>query len=302
MYYLASHMLKISSDYGLYVSCIIMILFVSDPPHKGRMVDRVAEQFKTRWNFPHVLGALDGKHIRINCPPGSGSYFYNYKMFYSIILMAVVNAQYEFIFVDVGAEGKASDGGVWKKTSLFEYLSDELNPLNVPEPSPIPGIRDAMPYFFVADDAFALTPNLMKPYSMQGISKRNRIYNYRLSRSRMVVENAFGILSTKFRIFRKEISMYPEGVEKLVLASVVLHNYLRRKCGTSYMPQHAIDSEDEAHSPVRGLWRNEPPLPSIEPTRTKNYTKYAGSIRNRLADYFLQKEGEVEWQYRAAFL
>lgn len=215
--------------------------------------------------------------------------------------MAVVNAQYEFIFIDVGAEGKASDGGVWKKTSIFEYLNDQENPLHVAEPAVIPGVRDPVPYYFVADDAFALNTNLMKPYSMQGISKRNRIFNYRLSRARMVVENAFGILSTRFRIFRKEISMFPEGVEKLVQATVVLHNFLRQKCGASYMPLNAIDTEDEAHSVVRGLWRNEPPLPSIESTIIRNHTKYAGGIRNRLADYFLQKEGEVEWQYSAAF-
>lgn len=258
------------------------------------------EEFATRWNFPHVIGALDGKHIRMTSPPASGSFFYNYKNFFSIILMAVVNANYEFIFIDVGAEGKASDGGVWKKTSLFDYMTDENNPLNVPQPALIPGIREPIPYFLVGDDAFAMTPSLLKPYAAQGISARNRIYNYRLSRSRMVVENAFGILTTRFRIFRKEITMHPAGTEKVVLACSVLHNFLRRKCGVTYMPQRSIDSEGDNHLIERGLWRNEPPLPSIEPTRNKNYSKYAGSIRNRLADYFLQKEGEVTWQYESA--
>lgn len=216
--------------------------------------------------------------------------------------MALVNAKYEFIFVDVGAEGKASDGGVWKKTSLFDYLEDPENHLNFPAPCVVQGIRDPIPFYFVADDAFALGGNLLKPYSMQGISARNRIFNYRLSRSRMVVENAFGILSTRFRIFRKEITMHPNGAEKIVLACTVLHNFLRRKCGASYMPQRSVDQEEEDHSVVNGLWRNEPPLPSIEPTRIKNHSKYAGSVRNRMADYFLQKEGEVPWQYALALL
>lgn len=262
----------------------------------------MAEEFERRWNFPHVLGALDGKQIRITSPPQSGSYFYNYKGFYSIVLMALVNARYEFIFVDVGAEGKASDGGVWKKTSLFEYLNDPENHLKVPEPTVIRGVRDPIPYYFVADDAFALGGNLLKPYSMQGISARIRIFNYRLSQSRMVVENAFGILSTRFRIFRKEITMHPNGVEKIVLAFTVLHNFLRQKCGASYMPNRSIDQENDDRSVTRGLWRNKPPLPSLEQTRMKNHSKYAGSVRNRMADYFLQKEGEVPWQYSLALL
>lgn len=63
--------------------------------------------------MPHCLGAVDGKHFRIEAPPDSGSLYYNYKNFYSIVMMAVVNQDYEFIQVDVGAEGRCSDGGIW---------------------------------------------------------------------------------------------------------------------------------------------------------------------------------------------
>lgn len=193
-------------------------------------------------------------------------------------------------------------GGVWKKNSLFDYVNAPENHLNIPEPSNIRGIRDPIPFYFVADDAFAMSGHFLKPYCSQGISARNRIFNYRLSRSRMVVENAFGILSTRFRIFRKEITMRAEGAEKLVLASVVLHNYLRRACGASYLPMQSIDHENEDHSLVQGLWRQEPPLPSLTPTQNRNHPKYAGSVRNRLADYFLQKDGEVSWSYTSALM
>ncbi|GFO43143.1 ankyrin repeat domain-containing protein 27 [Plakobranchus ocellatus] len=63
---------------------------------------KISEGFRKSWNFPHALGAIDGKHVAIIKPPGSGSYFYNYKKFFSIVLMAVVDANYEFIVADVG--------------------------------------------------------------------------------------------------------------------------------------------------------------------------------------------------------
>ena len=68
--------------------------------------------YEREWNFPHTLGSIDGKHIRISAPAFGGSKFYNYKGFHSIVLMAIANANYEFIFVQSGAEGSNSDGGI----------------------------------------------------------------------------------------------------------------------------------------------------------------------------------------------
>ena len=113
-----------------------------------------AELFQRLWHFPNCLGAIDGKHVAINKPPGSGSHFFNYKNFFSIILMAVVNANLEFLFVEVGANGKASDGDVFAKTLFAEKLYD--NSFNIPDPSMLPGYDINMPYVFLANDAFPL--------------------------------------------------------------------------------------------------------------------------------------------------
>lgn len=56
-----------------------------------------------------------------------------------------------------------------------------------------------------------------------------KILNYRLSRARHVVENAFGIMASRFRIFYTHINVEPENIDKLVKASCVLHNFLTLK-------------------------------------------------------------------------
>lgn len=258
---------------------------------------KVEEGFRKIWNCPHVIGAIDGKHVRITRPPGSGTFFYNYKHYYSLVMMAIVDASYEFIYLYTGAEGKASDGGVWSRSPFHADLYSDNNNLNLPPPSPIPGVNQELPYFLVGDDAFSMTTHLMKPYPQLNLSRTQRIFNYRLSRCRRVVENAFGILTTKFRLFRRDMEMRPEGCDLVVSACVCLHNMLRRKCPTVYMARRMVDGENADHGAVAGLWRNEPELDHLSRTHARNPRTAAKNMRDRLANYFLQKEGEVHWQY-----
>ena len=83
----------------------------------------MAAQFNELWNFPNCIGAMDGKHIQMRRPINSGSYYFNYKGFFSIVLLGLVDADYKFIYIDVGCNGRISDGGVYRNSSLSHSSS-----------------------------------------------------------------------------------------------------------------------------------------------------------------------------------
>ena len=126
--------------------------------------------FKEKWNFPHCIGAVYGKHI-VNIGCGMGSRYYNYKGTNSIFLLVAPGSNYEVTWANVGMNGRISDGGVLKRSKLGQML--EEGSLNLPAPEPLPGRSVPTPYVFIGDDAFALQPNFMKPFSRKNLDLFN---------------------------------------------------------------------------------------------------------------------------------
>lgn len=122
---------------------------------------------------------MDGKHFRIQKPSKSGSAFYNYKGFFSVAIMAVVDHDYRFRMVDVGGLGSDHDGGFLKETGFGQALYGDGNDLNWPEDKALPGTDIVVPHFLIGDDAFQLSERLMKPFPGRGLSLEKKIYNYR---------------------------------------------------------------------------------------------------------------------------
>ena len=83
---------------------------------------QLANDWYQRWNFPHVIGAIYGKHVACKAPPDSGSDYYNYKGFFSIILFAMVTSDYKFLWVDVSGNGCSSDAHIYNNSELRESL------------------------------------------------------------------------------------------------------------------------------------------------------------------------------------
>ena len=253
---------------------------------------RTTDKFSRRWQFHHCLGALDGKHIAIQCPRKAGSEFYNYKGFHSIILMALVDGDYKFSWVDVGSNGSAGDAQVFNKSELKECIEEDT--VGVPAPEPLPHDDRDMPFFIVGDDVFAMRTWLMKPFSKYDLTLAERVFNYRLSRARRIVENAFGILAHRFRCLLTTLRQRPRTVASIVLACICLHNLMRMRYPAQ---QNAdVDQEDQHHNVVPGAWRGNDPLLGMLGQRGNRQTVAAKNQRQYLSAYYMSDVGAVPWQ------
>lgn len=188
------------------------------------------------------MGAVDGKHIKITAKSRDGAYFRNYKGFDSMVLMAIVDANYEFVMCDFGINGRISDGGVLKETIFYNKLVN--NNLNIPSPRIRNNSAYELPFVFIGDEAFALRNDFLKPFSAVDLNNERKIFNYRLSRARNVVEDTFGILASRFRIFHSSLNVDYANCELIVMACCVLHNYLRCTKKDDYTDLNAENDDD----------------------------------------------------------
>lgn len=240
--------------------------------------ESIASDFESTANFPHCLGAVDGKHIRLTSPFNSGSMYFNYKDYFSIVLMAVADSKYRFVYVHVGSYGKDCDSSIFKRSKLWKSI--ENNAQQLPEERLLPGTESPnIPYFFVGDEAFGLHKHLLRPYGGKHLTVEKRVFNYRLCRARRYVECAFGILSNKWRVFHRSINVQPQFAVLIVNACIVLHNFVRDRDG--YLVEDTTT------------------ITGLEDLAGENTTRgglAANNIRSVLCSYFLSDVGSVPWQ------
>lgn len=247
----------------------------------------IAKNFESIWNFPHCIGAIDGKHVVIKAPSNSGSLYFNYNGRFSVVLMALVDAAYKFIAIDVGSYGRNSDGGIFSNSSLGKATATKQ--LHIPDHEPLSSDSSLgpMPYVIVGDEALPLMENLTRPYpsGKKVIAQDQRIFHYRLSRVHRIVENACWLLSSCWRVFHAVLALKPENVTKVVLACCVLHNFLQSTSTPAVIASLTTETVQDVNA--QGL--------QLITRMEIRATRYSAQVRENFTTYFCN-EGVVPWQ------
>lgn len=236
----------------------------------------IADEFFQRTNFPNVIGAIDGKHVRVEKPEYSGSKCCNYKKYFSMVLMAWVDADYKFVFIDVGSFGSMSDSIIFQESKMGLML--KRNRLNIPEDQPLPGEGNVIPIPFsvVADEAFGLANNVLRPYAKKKLTVLKRVFNYRHTRARRFVECAFGILVNKWRILHRALDVNEEFCDRIIMCCCILHNFVRTHDGVSF-------TDTIYECPLEPINMDAPPNSGCD-------------VRKQISKYFISLSGCLPWQ------
>ncbi|XP_076836809.1 uncharacterized protein LOC143482352 [Brachyhypopomus gauderio] len=189
-------------------------------PDERRFRD-MAEYIQTRWGLPHCVGAIDGSHIPIIAPRLCHTDYFNRKGWHSIILQGVVDGKGLFWNVMAGLPGSMHDARVLRLSMLWELATrGNLFPAGVRTTSAMPA-----GYYILGDSAYPLQKWLLKPFQDIGnLTKEQQIFNQHISRTRVVVENAFGRLKGRWRCLLKRNDCDIQLVKSMVLVCCALHN------------------------------------------------------------------------------
>ena len=244
------------------------------------------------WQFPCSWAAVDGCHIPIKCPPGgqeSCKEYHNFKNFYSVVLMAMVDAKYRFVWGSCGFPGNSHDSVILQSTSLGEKIKEGLFLPNFTHE-----VNSAcIPPLVIGDSAFPFENWLMKPYTNAVLTPPQRYLNYRLSRARMVVEGAYGQLKGRWRILMRKSESHHEEVKFYTLACMVVHNIclefgdtIPSKLDLSIDPE---TNEKRDRQKVREMLKI-----SMSPKTMTAGSTEANHIRNALTDKLWEEKERAE--------
>ncbi|XP_065427403.1 uncharacterized protein LOC135976296 [Chrysemys picta bellii] len=174
--------------------------------------------------FPNCGGAIDGTHIPILVPEHQGTEYINRKGYFSMVLQALVDHKGRFTNINVGWPGRVHDARIFRNTTLFKGLQQGTY---FPDQKITVGDVE-MPIVILGDPAYPLMPWLMKPYT-GSLDRSQELFNYRLSKCRMVVECAFARLKARWRSLLTRLDISQTNIPIVITACCVLHNLCESK-------------------------------------------------------------------------
>jgi hypothetical protein len=241
---------------------------------RGDNLVKVIQEYEERWGFPMCAGAIDGTHIPIIAPLEGHIDYVNRKSFHSIIMQAVVDSNYLFRDIIVGWPGSVHDARVLANSEIFKKANNNLLFSRIDHKE----IYDQeIPPLILGDPAYPLLPWLMKPYpENSNTPKIEQVFNYRLSRTRMTVENTFGRWKGRFRRFSKRVDMEVGNVITIVVASCILHNICEAQ-KNEFLPEWEADQTLQTNT--------------VHCVYEETLEGHSEDIRGALAQYCMPKEG-----------
>lgn len=235
------------------------------PQPTAEKLKEMAEKFDKRLNFPNCIGGVGCKSIRVMKP--------HKKDFF--IVKAVVDCEYQFVNVDIFDSCSDSNAA----TSLYDStLLKEI--IKLPETILLPHDGNSfVPYVIVADEGFGLQPNVMRPYCGRTLTVEKRVFNYRLNRARKCVDNAFAILSSKFKIFHRPLNVSSDLATKIIHTCCILHNFVKERDGSAFDDTLTVTGFQDFKSSVHNRG-----------------TPHALDVRQKFTKYFMSDKGSLPWQ------
>lgn len=237
--------ISVSSAFKIFHETLLKICNISGKVIKWPSdLKQTQKDFQEMAGFPGVIGAIDGTNIQI-CPPSNHSEYLDRTMTHSIILLAVCDAKKKFTYISTGFAGSSSDQRCLSLSILGEAVRSFPN-----------NYFPRQDVHLIGDSAFTLQMPMMVPFKDNGrLSESQRNYNYSLSKTRVVIGDALGILRTRFGCLLKlEVDL--EHMSNIVVACCTLHNLALMFPDGLLMPTRPNVAYDESEVVQEALQAN----------------------------------------------
>lgn len=141
---------------------------------------------------------------------------------------AVADSKGRFVLVECAGFGKQADSGVFQNSALGKILQEQQHTI-LPKPVTLPGTEMTLPYVLLADKGYGLKDTVMRPYSEEKITPKQKLYNFMHNRARRHIECAFGRLTKMFELFKAPLDMKEEKLDIVILACFLIYNIILDK-------------------------------------------------------------------------